>query len=190
MACAEIAFLLTGRAWRDQKVRCWASKISQPSSVEILTGSHFKLESEALPSNTSVLTNWQWCTQKAAQCLEEGCLGLPGVFPKSLLQSCDFPQETQEKTARTWARRVGLDESQSSFFQYILTTTRNSPRHSGHILHSAVLKHLVWSNTSGFRFWGPLAQTCPTLVGTLQPAHLLRPPSCIARPWGPQLPSP
>ena len=31
--------------------------------------------------------------------------------------------------------------------------------HSGQILHSNVLEHLVWSNTSGFQFWGPLART-------------------------------
>ena len=31
--------------------------------------------------------------------------------------------------------------------------------HSGHILHSKVFEHLVWSNTSGFQFWGPLART-------------------------------
>ena len=31
--------------------------------------------------------------------------------------------------------------------------------YSGQNLHAEVLEHLVWSNASGFRFWGPLAQT-------------------------------
>ena len=31
--------------------------------------------------------------------------------------------------------------------------------YSGEILHAKVLEHLVWSNTSGFQFWGPLART-------------------------------
>ena len=36
--------------------------------------------------------------------------------------------------------------------------------HSGQILHSKVLDHPVWSNASGFRFWGPLARTYFCLV--------------------------
>ena len=31
--------------------------------------------------------------------------------------------------------------------------------YSGQTLHAKVFKHLLWSNTSGFQFWGPLAPT-------------------------------